>query len=216
MGALGASIPAVSRLSCGSGSAEPCPQPRDETRTLANAHERTSADLLERDPILGVGSGRGPGRGGRWWRLRGRVMHRSAVVSAVLSCQDRRGRTAQRGRPSRVIPPREGVDRCKRRTPRESPGSSTAAGSPGPGGGRPAPPGGVLCKGNGGSLRVAFLVIWVAFLAVERRGSESGVGAVSGGVGAVSGGVGGRSGSVVGGERSRRRFWVSLATTRLH
>ena len=116
----------------------------------------------------------------------------SAVVSAALSCQDRRGRTAQRGRPSRVIPPREGVDRCKRRTPRESPGSSTAAGSPAPSSGRPARAGGVICKGNGGSLRLVFLVIRVAFLAVERRGSESGVGA-------ASAGVGGRSGSDVGG-----------------
>ncbi len=43
----------------------------------------------------------------------------SAVVSAALSCQDRRSRTAQRGRPSRVIPLRDGVDRCKGRTPRE-------------------------------------------------------------------------------------------------
>ena len=116
----------------------------------------------------------------------------------------------QRGRGSRVIPsravllpqqpsncrrPRDCIDRCKRRTPRASLGSWATAWSPGPGRGRPARPGRVLCKGSGGLLRVAFLVIRVAFLAVERRGSECGVGAVSGGVS----GVGGRSGSVVGG-----------------
>lgn len=92
-----------------------------------------------------------------------------------------------------MIPHRDGIDRCKRRTPQESPSGSTASGSPGPSSGRPARPGGVLCKGNGGSLRVAFLVIQVAFLAVERQGSKSG--AV-----AVSGGVGGHSGSVVDGD----------------
>ena len=60
------------------------------------------------------------------------------------------------------------------------------------------PPGrlGVL-HGSGGSQRVAFLVIRVAFLAVERRGLESDVGAVSGGVGGVglSFGLGYRSGA---------------------
>ena len=131
-------------------------------------------------------------------RLRGLVLSRPATANG------------QRHRASRVIPPpavllpqqpnnrrrpRDCIGGCKRRAPRENLGSSAAAGSPGPGGGRPARPGGVLCKGSGGSLRVAFLVIRVAFLAVERRDSEPGVGAVSGGVG----GVGGRSGSVVGG-----------------
>lgn len=169
MGALSASIPVVSHLSCGSGSAEPCPQPRDETRTLANARERTSLDLLERDQHW-CRQREGTGYKMSVVALAGAHDAQSAIASAALPCQDQRVRTAQRGRPSRVIPPRDGIDRCKRRTPRESPGGLTAACSPGPGGGRPARPGGVLCEGNGGSLKVAFLVIRVVFLAVERRG----------------------------------------------